>query len=97
LTAVKDLNVTLHPQEYIEVFFDSICQSIKETEESWTTFNGDPTLEPEIKEFLIFLSKDPPCTDETSYDIPGMTEGDMQSGLNEEVNQEHHDYIEHWF
>jgi hypothetical protein len=21
----------------------------------------------------------------------------MQSGLNEEVNQEHHDYIEHWF
>jgi len=26
-----------------------------------------------------------------------MIEGDMQSGLNEEVNQEHHDFIEHWF
>jgi hypothetical protein len=26
-----------------------------------------------------------------------MIEGDMQSGRNEEVNQEHHDYIEHWF
>ena len=101
LIEVKNLNVTPHPQEDLEVSFDSFFQSIKETEESWTTFDGEPPLEPDIEEFFICLSEDPTFTDETRYskedDLPSMTEGDMQSGLNEEVNQEHQDYIEHWF
>ena len=101
MTAIKNLNVTPHPQEDLEVSFDSLFQSIEETEESWTTFNGEPPLEPEIEEFSICLSEDPTCNDETCYskedDLPGMREGDMQSGLIEEVNQEHQDYIEHWF
>jgi hypothetical protein len=48
---------------------------------------------------LTCLSPDPVCIQETNHlkedDLRGMIEEDMQSGLNEEVNQEHHDYIEH--
>jgi hypothetical protein len=52
LTVVKNLNVTPHPQEDLEVSFDSLFQSIEETEKSWTTFDGEPPLEPEIEEFF---------------------------------------------
>jgi hypothetical protein len=41
-----------HPQEDLEALFDHPCQIVKETKESWTTFDGEKPLEPEIKEFL---------------------------------------------
>jgi hypothetical protein len=88
-----------HPQE--EALCNHPFQLARETKESWITVNGETPLEPEIEEFLICLSEEPLCTNETSHlkedDLQGMIEGDMQSGLNEEVNQEHHDFIEHWF
>jgi hypothetical protein len=109
LTAVKNLSASpeviekqdfhkLHPQEDLEASFDHPFQPVEETEES---FNGEKLLEPEIEEFLTCISPDPVCIQETNHpkedDLHGMIEGDMQSGLNEEVNQEHQDYIEHWF
>jgi hypothetical protein len=90
-----------HPREDLEALCNHPFQPIEETKESWTTSDGETPLEPEIEEFLICLSEDPLCTNETShskkYDLHGMIEGDMQIVLNEEVNQEHHDFIEHWF
>lgn len=91
----------LHPQEDLKAFCNHPFQPIGETKESWTKFDGEPPLELKIKEFLICLSEDPPCTNETSYskedDLRGMIEGDMESGLNKDVNQERQDYIELWF
>jgi hypothetical protein len=81
LTAVKNVNFSPHPQEDIKVSFDPLCQYIEEIKKSWTEFDGEKPLEPKIKEFLICLSEDPPCIDETSYskedDLHGMIEGDM--------------------
>jgi hypothetical protein len=70
LTIVKNLSASpevieeedfheLHPQEDLEVSFDHPFQPIEETKESWTTFDGEPPLEPEIEEFLICISEDP--------------------------------------
>jgi hypothetical protein len=99
LTIVK--NLYAFPEVILEQEFhephtrqEALCnnpfQPIRETKESWTTSNGEPPLEPEIEEFLICLSEEPLCTDETSHlkedDPQGMIEGDMQSGINEEVN-----------
>jgi hypothetical protein len=100
LTTVKKLNIAPHPQEDLEVSFDSLFKCIEETEASWTTFDGGQPLELEIDKFLISLSEEPLCTNETSQlkedDSQGMIEGDMHIGLNKQVNQEHHEYIEHW-
>jgi hypothetical protein len=104
LTIVKNLSASpkvieeeefheLHPQEDLKSFCNHSFQPIGETKESWTTFDGEPPLEPEIEEFLTCISPDPVCIQETNHlkedDLCGMIEGDMQSGLNEEVNQEH--------
>ena len=76
-------------------------QQQEETKESWTTFDEDNTLEPDIREFLRCLSTNPLCIQETNnlkggY-LHGMVEEDIHNYLNEEVNQGHHYHIEKWF
>jgi hypothetical protein len=65
------------------------------------TFDGEKTVEPEIEEFLACLSSDPLCIQETNQqiveDMHGMKKEDMQSSVDEQVNQGKHDYIELWF
>ena len=74
---------------------DHLCQSTEETEDSCTTYDGERPLEPEIEEFLPCLSIDPICINHS--DLCGMTKEDGQHCLNEEVDQEHHSYIESSF
>jgi hypothetical protein len=68
---------------------------MEETEDSCTTYDGERRLEHEIEEFLPCLSTDPVCINHS--DLCGMTEEDGKHCINEEVDQEHHSYIESWF
>jgi hypothetical protein len=71
---------------------------LEETKESWTAFNGEHPLEPEIEGLLMYLSSDHVCIQETNHpivvDMYGTIEENIQSDLNEQVNQEYHDLIE---
>jgi hypothetical protein len=90
LTTVKNISAL---QEVIkeEEFHE---QQQEETKESWTTFDGEKSLEPEIEGSLACLSSDPLCIQETNQqileDLQGVTKEDIQ-------NQENNDYIEEWF
>ena len=101
LTAVKNLSaspeVIKEPEFHEEpkASTDHLCQSMEETEESCTTYDGERPLEPEIEELLPCLSTNPVCINH-SY-LCGMIEENGQHCLNEEVDQEHHSYIESWF
>jgi hypothetical protein len=75
--------------------------SNKETEESCTTFFGENLVEPEIEDLSTCLSTNLVFLLETNHpqedNLHGMTEEEFQSGPHEEVGQDHHDYIDHWF
>ena len=85
-----------HPQEYIQP-----CNIDEENEESWTTYNGEKPLEPDIEEISTCLYVDPLRTQENSHPIikylHGMVEEDMSNELNKEVNLELFYFIEIWF
>jgi hypothetical protein len=99
LTTIKNLFVS--PQEDLEVPSDSSCQFVEETKESWIEFNGEKPLEPEIEEFLSYLSADLVCTPKTNHleedNLHSMEKEDMSCDLNKEGKQEYHDPIERWF
>ena len=54
-----------------------------------------------IEEFLPCLSTDLECNQETTHPTENnqhdMQEEDEQHGPNQEMDQEYHDHIEHWF
>ena len=106
LTAVKNLSTSLeaiderkqyepHPQDDLQTSIDFPCQVADEIEDSCTTYNRERPLEPKIEEFLPCLSTDHVCINHSN--LCGMTEEDGKHCLNEEVDQEHHSYIESWF
>jgi hypothetical protein len=70
-----------HPQEYLEASSNHLCQPVEETKKSWTTFDGEQPLEPEIEEFLTCLSEYPLCTQETNH----LKEDDMHSMVEEDI------------
>ena len=72
-----------------------LFHSMEETKDSWTISTREKSLEPEIEELLQCLSANPVCLIH-SY-LRGMTKENFNNGLNEEVDQEHHSYIESWF
>ena len=47
------------PQEDPKPLCNHPFQLIEETKESWTTFNGEQPLDPDIEEFLQYLSSNP--------------------------------------
>jgi hypothetical protein len=51
----------LHPQEDLKSFCNQYFQPIGDTKESWTTFDGEPPIEPDIEEFLTCISPYPVC------------------------------------
>lgn len=109
LTTVKNLFASpevIKESEFHEEPTSSInhlCQSMEETKDSWTISIGEKSLEPEIEEHSPCLSTNLVCILETNHPQEdnqvnhGMIMEHFQSGTHEEVNQEHHDYIEHWF
>lgn len=109
LTAVKKLSAPLEvikePEFHEEpkASTDNLFQSMEETKHSWTISTGEKSLEPKIEERSTCLSTNLVCILETNHPQEdnqvnhGMILEDFQSGTNEEVNQEHHNYIEHWF
>ena len=84
-----------HPQDDIQTSIDFPCQVANEIEDSCTTFDEERPLEPEIEELLPCLSANPFCI--IHSDLHGMTKEKFNNGLNEEVDEEHHSYIEMWF
>ena len=98
-TVVKNLVVS--PQEDLEVASDSSCQFVEENKESWIELNGEKPLEPEIEDFLAFLSEDPIGTSETIHleenTLCHMEKEDMLCDLNKEGKREYLDPIERWF
>lgn len=68
----------------------------------WSVSGGDlQTLEPEIEEFIPCLLRDPSCNQKINQqvfkDIQGMIKEDIEINTNEQLHQEHHNYIELWF
>ena len=95
---MEKLYTSPQTQEDLEIFFDSPFESSKETEESCTTFVGEHPIEHEIEEISTCLLANLVRIPETNYlDLHGMTKEAFQSVPNEEVEQDHHDYIEQWF
>ena len=88
-------------QENLEPSFDHFFQPEGENDESYILWNGEPTLEPEIEEFLISLSEDPLCVQKNNHskedNLHDMVEEDIQISVDEQVNQGCQDYIEIWF
>ena len=86
MTTIKNLSAS-PPQEDLEASFDPPCQSIEETKESCTTFDGEQPLEPDIKEFQTCLSSNHVCTSETYHpiveDLHGKTKKEVQGDLKE--------------
>ena len=74
---------------------------MEETKDSWTISIGEKSLEPNTEECLTCISTNLVCIPETNHPQEdnqvnhGMIMEDFQGGTHEEVNQEHHDYIEH--
>lgn len=101
LKIVKNFSISPPPQEVLEVSFDFPYKSSKDMNESCTIINGKNTHELEIKEFLTCLSADPEYNQETTHpkdkNWRDMEEEDVQHGPNQEMNQDHHVYMEHWF
>ena len=101
LTTVKNLSsspeVIKEPEFHEEpkAYTDHLCQSTEETNDSCTTYDRERPLEPEIEDIFPCLSTNPVCINHS--DLCGMTKEDGQHCLNEEVDQEHHSYIESWF
>lgn len=77
-------------QEDLEPSFDHFFQHEGENEEPYIIWNGEPTLEPEIEEFLICLSEHPLCVQENNHSKEGnlhdMVEEDIQISFDEQVN-----------
>ena len=97
-TTFNKLFVSPQPKKDLEVSLDSSFLSTKDINESCTKSDGEHRVEPEIKELSPFPSASLVCIPKTNYpSFPGMTEEGFQSGSNEEMNQYHQDYIEHWF
>jgi hypothetical protein len=94
-------NLVVSPQEDLEVPLDSYCQFVEETQESWIEFNGEKPLEPDIEEFLAYLSIDPVCTPKTNHfeedNLHSMENEDMLCDLNKEEKHKYLDPIERWF
>jgi len=88
-------------QENLEPSFNHFFQPEGENEEPYIIWNGEPTLEPEIEEFLISLSEDPLCVQKNNHSKEGnlhdMVEEDIQISFDKQVNQGYEDYIEIWF
>jgi hypothetical protein len=107
LTVVKNLSTSLEvikePEFHEEpkASTDHLCQSMEETQESWTISTGKKSLESKTEECSTCLSTNLVCIQKTNHPQEdkqanhGMIIEDFQSGTHEEVNQEHHDYIEH--
>ena len=71
---------------------------MEETKDSWTISTGEKSLEPKTKEHSICLSITFTSISKTTYsELHGMAKEDVHHYLNEERDQDHHDYIEHWF
>ena len=84
-----------HPQDDRQTSTNFPFQEVDEIEDSCTTSDRERPLELEIEEILPCLSTNPVCINH-SY-LCGMIEEDGKHCLNEEVDQEHHSYIESWF
>ena len=80
LTTLKNLSASLKVVKELEFHeepkasTDHLFQSMEETEDSCTTYDGERPLEPEIEEFLPCLSTDPICINHSG--LCGMTEED---------------------
>jgi hypothetical protein len=105
LTTVKNIpilwevidNKNFH-ETHLEGLFNHPCQFTEEIRKPWTTSNGEKTTEPKTKEFPPCPSSDPLCIQEVNQeDMYGLVEEGIHSGQNEEENQVHCEYIEHWF
>ena len=100
LTAVKSLSTSVevikepdfHEEPKASTY--DLFQSIEETKDSWTISTGEKSLEPKIEEFLPCLSTNPFCIIHSN--LRGITKEKFNNGINEEVDEEHHSYIESW-
>lgn len=94
LAIVKELSISPPSQEDLEVSFEK-------TNESCTIINEGYPLELENEKFLTCLLADPECDQGTTHPMENnqhdMEEEDEQHGPNQEMDQEYHDHIEHWF
>ena len=101
LTAVKNLSASqgVIKEQKIHESQEDIhsCNNVEETKESWTTSNGEQPLEPKIEEFLACLSTYPLRTQEDNHlmleDLHCTVKEDMLNDPNNEVNQEHFDFL----
>ena len=84
-----------HPQDDLQTSSDFPCQVVDEIKESCTTSDAERPLVPEIEKFLLCLLTNPICINHSG--LCGMTKEDGKHCLNEQVDQEHHSYIESWF
>ena len=111
-TAVKNLSTSpkvnektkphqLHSPNNLQASTYHLFRTIDQAKESQTIFEREKSLAPKNEEFIACLSVAPICTQETAHpkedNLHGMAEEDMQQDPNEEMDQDHYDYIEHWY